>query len=439
MGGAARGAILRRAADDMEQRTPELMALCVREAGKTLHDGIAEVREAVDFLRYYASRAEQEFNEPVDLPGPTGEVNSISLHGRGVFTCISPWNFPLAIFTGQVSAALAAGNAVAAKPAEQTPLIAQAAVEILWRAGVYRKRSLYLLPGDGATVGAALVSDARIAGVAFTGSTETAKAINRTLAGREGPIVPLIAETGGQNAMIVDSTALPEQVVADAVFSAFRSAGQRCSALRVLFVQNDIADKLIGMLAGATEELRLGDPGRLETDVGPVIDPDAKAMLEAHAERMSREGRLICQTKLPDDGKGGYFFAPRAYEIDSLARLEKEVFGPILHVIRFGADELEKVIGDINATGYGLTLGLHSRIDGVHRQVCAQANVGNAYVNRNMIGAVVGVQPFGGEGLSGTGPKAGGPRYLHRFAVERTISVNTTAAGGNAALMSLEP
>jgi RHH-type proline utilization regulon transcriptional repressor/proline dehydrogenase/delta 1-pyrroline-5-carboxylate dehydrogenase len=436
LGGFARGAVLRRAADAMEAATPELMALCALEAGKALADGIAEVREAVDFLRYYAARAEVEFNAPQVLPGPTGESNMISLHGRGTFACISPWNFPLAIFTGQVAAALAAGNAVAAKPAEQTPLIAQRAVDMLHAAGVPGE-VLHLLPGDGAEVGGKLVADARVDGVAFTGSTETARAINRALAGRDGPIVPLIAETGGQNAMIVDSTALPEQVVGDAVLSAFRSAGQRCSALRVLFVQDDIADKVIRMLAGATKELKLGDPALLVTDVGPVIDADAKAMLEAHALRMESAGKLICQAELPKDYQRGHFFAPRAYEIPDLANLEREVFGPILHVIRFGADEMDDVIDAINATGYGLTLGVHSRIDTVHEHVSTRVRAGNAYINRNMIGAVVGVQPFGGEGLSGTGPKAGGPRYLYRFAVERTLSVNTTAAGGNAALMSL--
>ncbi len=437
LGGVKRGAILRRAADAMEDDMPAFMALAALEAGKTLGDGVAEVREAVDFLRYYAARAEAEFAGPEALPGPTGEANTISLHGRGVFVCISPWNFPLAIFTGQIAAALAAGNAVAAKPAEQTPLIAARAVDILHGAGV-PEDILHLVPGDGAEVGAQLVRDTRIDGVCFTGSTETARAINRSLAQRDGPIVPLIAETGGQNAMIVDSTALPEQVVNDAVLSAFRSAGQRCSALRVLFVQDDIADKVIAMLAGATRELCLGDPAVLETDVGPVIDGDAKAMLEGHAERMNHVGKLLCQAELPKDMDGGYFFAPRAYEIEDLSVLEREVFGPILHVIRFEADALDAVLDAINATGYGLTLGIHSRIDSVHGHVCGSVHAGNAYVNRNMIGAVVGVQPFGGEGLSGTGPKAGGPRYLHRFAVERTLSVNTTAAGGNAALMSLE-
>jgi RHH-type transcriptional regulator, proline utilization regulon repressor / proline dehydrogenase / delta 1-pyrroline-5-carboxylate dehydrogenase len=438
VGGARRGEILRQAADEMESAMPELMAICVQEAGKTLDDSVAEVREAVDFLRYYAYRAEQEFETPEELPGPTGEANSISLHGRGVFACISPWNFPLAIFIGQVSAALAAGNSVVAKPAEQTPQIAMRAVQILHDCGV-PTQVLHLLPGTGRAVGAPLIADIRVSGVAFTGSTETAQAINRSLAERGGPIVPLIAETGGQNAMIVDSTALPEQVVEDVVFSAFRSAGQRCSALRVMFVQKDIADKVITMLAGATEELRVGDPGLLETDVGPVIDANAKAMLDEHANRMEKEGRLLCQASMSVTTSDGFFFAPRAFEIDDLSQLKREVFGPILHVIRYDADKLDSVIDAINATGYGLTLGIHSRIDNRHEYICERLKVGNAYVNRNMIGAVVGAQPFGGEGLSGTGPKAGGPRYLYRFCVERTLSVNTTAAGGNAALMSMAP
>jgi RHH-type proline utilization regulon transcriptional repressor/proline dehydrogenase/delta 1-pyrroline-5-carboxylate dehydrogenase len=370
------------------------------------------------------------------MPGPTGERNQLALHGRGVFACISPWNFPLAIFMGQVTAALAAGNTVIAKPAEQTPLIAGLAVAILHRAGVPGD-ALHLLPGDGATVGAPLVADPRIAGVAFTGSTETARAINRVLAAKDGPIVPLIAETGGQNALIVDSSALPEQVVRDTVVSGFQSAGQRCSALRVLFVQQDIAPKLTEMLAGAMEELKVGDPALLSTDVGPVIDQDAKEMLERHAARMAREGRLIHETKLGSACQRGHFFGPRAYGIDSLSRLEREVFGPILHVIAYAGDRLDGVIEAINRTGYGLTLGIHSRIDSRAEHIVRRLRVGNAYVNRNMIGAVVGVQPFGGEGLSGTGPKAGGPHYLHRFATERTLSVDTTASGGNASLLSL--
>ncbi|MFZ5792087.1 MAG: bifunctional proline dehydrogenase/L-glutamate gamma-semialdehyde dehydrogenase PutA [Pseudomonadota bacterium] len=431
-----RARCLERAADLMEANRAGLMALAVREAGKTIPDALAEVREAVDFCRYYAARARADFAQPIALPGPTGERNEIRLQGRGVFACISPWNFPLAIFTGQVAAALAAGNCVVAKPAEQTPLIAAAAARLLHQAGVPGD-VLHLLPGDGETVGAPLMADLRVAGVAFTGSTEVARAINRSLAGRDGPIAPLIAETGGQNAMIVDSSALPEQVVRDVLISAFQSAGQRCSALRVLFVQQDIAPKLERMLAGAMAELTVGDPAWLETDVGPVIDADAKAMLEAHAARMAREGELLYEVALAKDVPPGHFFAPRAFAIDSLSRLTREVFGPILHVVRWRADRLDQVIDAVNATGYGLTLGVHSRIDATQKRICERVRAGNAYVNRNMIGAVVGVQPFGGEGLSGTGPKAGGPRYLHRFAVERTLAVDTTAAGGNATLLSL--
>ena len=412
------------------------MAICVREAGKTIADALAEVREAVDFCRYYATRARADFAAPVALPGPTGESNQISLHGRGVFTCIAPWNFPLAIFTGQVTAALVAGNAVIAKPAEQTPLIADFAVRLLHWAGV-PDAVVQLLPGGG-DVGARLVGDERIAGVAFTGSTETARIISRALAAKDGPIVPLIAETGGQNAMIVDSSALPEQVIADTLTSSFGSAGQRCSALRVLFVQAEIAPRLIAMLAGAMEELRIGDPALLSTDVGPVIDEAAQTMLIAHGEAMTRYGTLIKRVTLPPETEHGTFVAPAAFEIDSLARLEREVFGPILHVVRYKFDRLDDVIAAVNGTGYGLTLGIHSRIDEVVDYIASRVRAGNAYVNRNMVGAVVGVQPFGGEGLSGTGPKAGGPRYLHRFATERVISTDTTAAGGNASLLSLE-
>jgi RHH-type proline utilization regulon transcriptional repressor/proline dehydrogenase/delta 1-pyrroline-5-carboxylate dehydrogenase len=433
----ARAQCLEKAADLLEAARAEAMALCVREAGKTLPDALAELREAVDFCRYYAHRARLDFARPVALPGPTGERNELRLHGRGVFACISPWNFPLAIFLGQIGAALAAGNTVVAKPAEQTPLIAAFAVRLLHRAGVPAD-ALHLLPGEGLGVGQPLVNDPRLAGVAFTGSTETARAINRALAAKDGPIVPLIAETGGQNAMIVDSSALPEQVVRDVLISAFQSAGQRCSALRVLFVQSDIAAKLAAMLAGAMDELVIGDPALLSTDVGPVIDADAQKMLEAHARRMDREGHLIHRCRLGADCGDGHFFAPRAYRIDALSRLEREVFGPILHVIEYQSDRLDDVIEAINATGYGLTLGLHSRIDGRVQEIAARLRVGNAYINRNMIGAVVGVQPFGGEGLSGTGPKAGGPRYLHRFATERTLSIDTTASGGNASLLSLE-
>ncbi|HYB57427.1 MAG TPA: bifunctional proline dehydrogenase/L-glutamate gamma-semialdehyde dehydrogenase PutA, partial [Alphaproteobacteria bacterium] len=433
----ARAALLEGVAELYERHMAELMALAVREAGKTIPDAVAEVREAADFCRYYAHRARLEFALPHPLPGPTGERNELSLHGHGVFVCISPWNFPLAIFTGQIAAALAAGNAVVAKPAEQTPLIAARAVELFHQAGVPAD-VLQLLPGTGEAVGAALVADARTAGVAFTGSTETARAIGRALAARSGPILPLIAETGGQNAMIVDSSALAEQVVTDVLASAFQSAGQRCSALRVLFVQEELAPKLLDMLAGAIAELAVGDPALLSTDVGPVIDEDARTMLEAHAARMEREGRLIGRAALGEACAHGSFVAPAAFEIDGIARLEREVFGPILHVVRYKAERLDETIDAINRTGYGLTLGVHSRIDSTIERVVRRARVGNAYVNRNMIGAVVGVQPFGGEGLSGTGPKAGGPHYLHRFAVERTLSVNTTAQGGNATLMSLK-
>ena len=432
-----RAAVLERAADLFESHRAELMALAVREAGKTIPDAVSELREAVDFCRYYAERARADFAQPLVLPGPTGERNELSLRARGVFACISPWNFPLAIFTGQVAAALAAGNAVIAKPAEQTPLIAMLAVELMHRAGVPAD-ALHLLPGDGPSVGAALVADPRVSGVAFTGSTDTARAIARALAARNGPIVPLIAETGGQNAMIVDSSALPEQVVADVVTSSFQSAGQRCSALRVLFLQEDVADRIETMLAGAMAELSIGDPGLLATDVGPVIDQEAKTALERHAQRMATEGRVIHRCPLPEATAHGSFVAPLAVEIDRLDRLTQEVFGPILHVIRFRADRLEQVLDAVAATGYGLTLGIHSRIDGTVRRIVERMGVGNTYVNRNMIGAVVGVQPFGGEGLSGTGPKAGGPHYLHRFATERTLSVDTTAAGGNASLLSLQ-
>jgi len=431
---ASRAAILEHAADVMERQMPRFIAMCTREAGKTIVDGVAEVREAVDFLRYYAGEARRQFG-PRALPGPTGESNTLQLEGRGVFVCISPWNFPLAIFCGQVAAALAAGNSVIAKPAEQTGLVAHAAVKLLHEAGI-PPAVLQLVPGDGTTVGAALTADPRVAGVAFTGSTATARAINRALAGREAPIGVLIAETGGQNALIADSSALPEQLVKDAIGSAFTSAGQRCSAARVLFVQEDIADKVIGMLAGAMAELVVGDPGDLATDVGPVIDADALGLLEEHAREMAG-CRLIAQAPLPEAAAHGSFFAPRAWEIDAIGRLERENFGPALHVVRWSASQLDQVVDAINATGFGLTLGIHSRIDETVERIVQRARVGNIYVNRNQIGAVVGVQPFGGQGLSGTGPKAGGPHYLPRFATEKTVTINTTAAGGNASLLTL--
>jgi RHH-type transcriptional regulator, proline utilization regulon repressor / proline dehydrogenase / delta 1-pyrroline-5-carboxylate dehydrogenase len=434
---AERAAILEHAADLYQSHGAELIARIIREGGRTIPAAVAELREAVDYLRYYALRARADFATPEPLPGPTGERNQIELHGRGVFACISPWNFPLAIFTGQVAAALAAGNAVVAKPAEQTPLTAAAAVYLLHEAGSPAD-VLHLLPGTGELVGAPLVADPRIAGVAFTGSTETARAIALTLAQRPGPLVPLIAETGGQNAMIVDSSALPEQVVTDVLISAFESAGQRCSSLRLLYVQADIADRLIEMLTGAMAELAVGDPALLATDVGPVIDAAAREALQRHAAHMDREGRLLYQCRLPSGAAHGTFFAPRAYEIAGAQLLDHEVFGPILHVVRWPADRLDRALDEIDATGYGLTLGIHSRIDENIRHILGRMRIGNNYVNRNMIGAVVGVQPFGGERLSGTGPKAGGPRYLHRFAVERTTSTDTTAAGGNASLLTLQ-
>ena len=431
-----RAACLDRAAGLAEENFAELMALVMREAGKTAHDAIAEIREAVDFLRYYAAQAREHFEQPRRLPGPTGEVNELSLHGRGVFVCISPWNFPLAIFTGQVAAALAAGNTVIAKPAEQTPAVAAYAVGLLHQAGIPRE-ALQFVPGEGSTVGARLTSDTRVAGVALTGSMETAHIINRALAARDAPIAAFVAETGGQNAMLVDSSALPEQVVKDVVRSAFHSAGQRCSALRVLYLQRDVADRILELLAGAMKELVISEPWRLSTDIGPVIDGAALADLEAHARRMEERFRLVARSPLPA-GLNGHYLAPVAFEIDSIRSLEKEVFGPVLHVVRFRSNELDRVIDDINAAGYGLTLGVHSRIDRTQRYIARRIEAGNCYINRNMIGAVVGVQPFGGEKLSGTGPKAGGPHYMLRFATERTLTVNTAAVGGNASLLDLD-
>jgi RHH-type proline utilization regulon transcriptional repressor/proline dehydrogenase/delta 1-pyrroline-5-carboxylate dehydrogenase len=434
LGGENRARLLDRAADLFEQHREELFSLCIREAGKTVPDAVLEVREAVDFLRYYASEARRLFRSAVALPGPTGELNELRLHGRGVFACISPWNFPLAIFIGPVAAALAAGNAAIAKPAEQTPLIGARAIELMHAAGI-PKTIVQMLPGDG-RVGAALTSHPLIAGVAFTGSTDTARAINRTLAERNGSIVPLIAETGGQNAMIVDSSALPEQVTRDVVASSFQSAGQRCSALRVLFVQDDVADSMVEMIAGAMKALTVGDPSALTTDVGPVIDTEAKVALDAHLAELKAKGKLLAEVKLPEGAERGHFVTPSMYEIKSLKELDREHFGPILHVVRWKSGELDKVIRAINATGYGLTLGLQSRIDTTRQYVEAHARVGNLYVNRNQIGAVVESQPFGGEGLSGTGPKAGGPHYVARFATERVTCIDTTAAGGNASLMA---
>ncbi|MGI8612309.1 MAG: bifunctional proline dehydrogenase/L-glutamate gamma-semialdehyde dehydrogenase PutA, partial [Sphingomicrobium sp.] len=435
LGGQARARLLDRAADLFEAHREELFSLCIREGGKTLIDAVLEVREAVDFLRFYASEARRQFTAPMPLPGPTGEQNELRLHGRGVFACISPWNFPLAIFTGLVSAPLAAGNAVIAKPAGQTPLIGALAVELLQQAGI-PKDIVQLAPGQGRIVGGTLTAHPLLAGVVFTGSTETARMINRTLAERDGPIIPFIAETGGQNAMIVDSSALPEQVTRDVLSSAFQSAGQRCSALRVLFLQDDVADAMIAMISGAMQTLRVGEPSELSTDLGPVIDEDSKKALDEHINWLEAKAKRIGRLDLPPETRHGSFVAPAMYEIKSLSDLNRENFGPILHVVRFAAEDLGQVVDAINATGYGLTLGLQSRIDTVREFVEQRARVGNFYVNRNQIGAVVESQPFGGEGLSGTGPKAGGPHYVARFATERVTCIDTTAAGGNASLMA---
>jgi len=431
-----RARILEQAAEAFEAARDQWVSLLCREAGKTLGDALAEVREAVDFLRYYAQRARVDCGRATPLPGPTGESNEIVLRGRGVFVCISPWNFPLAIYTGQIAAALAAGNSVIAKPAEQTPLVAALATRLLQAAGL-PEGALQFLPGDGATVGARLCADPRIAGVAFTGSNETATAIYRRLAARGGAIPVLIAETGGQNAMIVDSSALPEQVVNDAVLSAFGSAGQRCSALRVLCVQEDIADRVESLLAGAMDQLRMGDPSLLTTDIGPVIDATAQSRIETHVTAITGDARWSHRVALPADLPRGHFVAPTAIEIASIDQLAGEVFGPVLHVVRWKAADIDTLVDAINGTGFALTLGIHTRIDSTIQRVRARARAGNLYVNRNMIGAVVGVQPFGGSGLSGTGPKAGGPHYLHRFTTEQTVTVNTAAVGGNASLLAL--
>ena len=425
-----RAAALEKAADLLESRTAHFIALLQREGGKTLDDALSELREAADFCRYYAAEGRKLFGSDEAMPGPTGESNMLRLRGRGVFVAISPWNFPLAIFLGQITAALMAGNAVVAKPAEQTPLVAAEAVRLLHEAGIPAD-ALRLVVGDG-RIGAALVGHPAIAGVVFTGSTEVARSINRTLAAKDGPIVPLIAETGGINAMIADATALPEQVADDVVTSAFRSAGQRCSALRLLFVQDDVADRMIEMIAGAARELKIGDASDPSTHIGPVIDAEAKSRLDAHIARMKREAHVHYAGTSPE----GNFVAPHIFELKDAGELTEEVFGPILHVVRYEAERLEDVLQSIEATGFGLTLGIHSRIDDMVEAIIARLSTGNIYVNRNMIGAVVGVQPFGGHGLSGTGPKAGGPHYLARFATEQTVTINTAAAGGNAALLS---
>jgi len=427
-----RAAALERSADAMERRMQELVSLIVREGGRTYADAVSEVREAADFCRYYALQARRHFANPAPLAGPAGEKNELSLRGRGVFACIAPWNFPLAIFTGQVAAALAAGNTVIAKPAEQTPRIGFRAVELLHQAGIPAD-VLCCAVGDGEAVGAPLVADPRIAGVAFTGSDETARRINTALAARPGPIATLIAETGGVNAMVVDASALPEQVVDDVVASAFQSAGQRCSAQRILFVDEGCAARVMRLLSGALAELKVGDAAEPDTDVGPIIDAPARAALLRHVEKLRAGARLIGEARAPASGN---YLAPVAFEmpIEALPRIE--VFGPVLHVCTYRRDSLGRVLQWIRETGYGLTLGVHSRIQSFVDAVVTQARVGNVYVNRSMIGAVVGVQPFGGEGLSGTGPKAGGPHYLFRFATERTLTVNTAAVGGVTELLT---
>ena len=435
-GGESRAAMLDKASDLLEAARAEFHELLVREAGKTVSDAIAEVREAVDFCRYYALQARRQFATPQRMEGPTGESNELSLHGRGVFACISPWNFPLAIFAGQVTAALAAGNTVVAKPAEPTPLIAARFVRLLHEAGV-PPQALHLVPTPGRLFGEIAFAQAALAGVAMTGSTATALTINRALAARGGAIVPLIAETGGLNAMIVDSTALPEQVVDDVVSSAFMSAGQRCSALRLLFLQDDIADQVLEMIAGAMDELVIGDPTDLRTDLGPVITAAAADGLAQHVARMRKEARIVKVCSLGDAHAHGSFFAPHLIELKNASQLTREEFGPILHVVRYQAADIPEVLQSIRDSHFGLTLGVQTRLESFWRQVFEHTAIGNTYVNRNMIGAVVGVQPFGGTGLSGTGPKAGGPHYLARFANERTLTVNTTATGGNAALLNL--
>ncbi len=431
---ADRAAALDRAGDLLERRRGAFIALLQAEGGKTLDDALAEVREATDFCRYYAMTARQGLASQA-MPGPTGESDELRYRGRGVFVCISPWNFPLSIFIGQVAAALVAGNTVIAKPAEQTPLAAALTVRLLHEAGL-PPSTLHLVPGDGA-VGAWLTADPRVAGVAFTGSTEVGRIINRSLAAKNGPIVPLIAETGGINAMIVDATALPEQVTDDVIASAFRSAGQRCSALRLLCVQEDVAERIVDMVAGAARELRVGDPRDPAMHVGPIIDADAKSRLDRWVAGMEAQGRLVFRHPLSADApSAGHFVAPAIIALDRASDLKEEVFGPVLHVVRYRAQDLDQLIDDIAQSGYGLTLGIQSRIDATVQRIADRLAVGNVYVNRNIVGAVVGTQPFGGAGLSGTGPKAGGPNYVRRFALEQVVSINTAAVGGNASLLA---
>jgi RHH-type proline utilization regulon transcriptional repressor/proline dehydrogenase/delta 1-pyrroline-5-carboxylate dehydrogenase len=431
-----RAAVLLKASDLLEMRRLDFVNLLVREAGKNLPDAIAEIREAVDFCRYYAARARESFGAPAALVGPAGERNTLSLHGRGVFACISPWNFPLAIFTGQIVAALAAGNSVIAKPAPATTLIAHEMVTLLHEAGIPAE-VLHLTPADGPAFSAVAMQHRALAGVAFTGSTTTAHTLNRALAARDGAIATLIAETGGVNAMIVDSTALPEQVVDDLVASAFTSAGQRCSAARLVYVQEEIADRVIEMLTGAMRALVIGDPANAETDLGPIISAEAAAKLRAHIDQMRREAKVLLACELPQSLPDGNYFPPHLIELNAPDQLKSEQFGPILHLVRYTRNQLPQVLAAIRDSGFGLTLGIQSRLESLPAAVCKAAPVGNLYINRNMIGASVGVQPFGGHGLSGTGPKAGGPHYLYRFATERTVTINTTAIGGNPELLTL--
>jgi RHH-type proline utilization regulon transcriptional repressor/proline dehydrogenase/delta 1-pyrroline-5-carboxylate dehydrogenase len=430
-----RAECLLKASNLLEKNRLELVSLCVREGGRTIKDALAEVREAVDYCRYYAQSALELFSDPLKLPGPAGEENLLYYYGRGVYVCISPWNFPIAIFIGQITAALAAGNTVIAKPASQTSLTAMFCIQLLHQAGI-PETVLQFLPASGSSTGQYVIADRRVAGIALTGSLKTAQFINRQLADHHQAIVPFIAETGGQNVMIADSSALVQQLVQDAATSAFNSAGQRCSALRVLFVQQEIADRTIEMLIGAMQELSIGNPGIYKTDIGPIIDRPALVPLEDHLEAMRQQAKVLYQLPLDNSLQYGSFFPPSLIEIESLSQLAQEVFGPLLHVIRYRASELDQIIAAVNASGYGLTLGIHTRMDATIKTISQNVKVGNIYVNRNMIGAVVGVQPFGGMGLSGSGPKAGGPDYLRRFAVEQTLTTNTAAIGGNASLLT---
>ncbi|SCV65368.1 Bifunctional protein PutA [Anaplasma phagocytophilum] len=433
-----RATILESAADLLEKERGKFVALLMLEGGKVISDIMAEIREAVDFLRYYAMVARKDIAGTIKLPGPSGEENYMYFESRGVFVCISPWNFPLAIFLGPIAAALVAGNTVIAKPSEQTSLVAYEAVKLFFRAGL-PSGALQFLPGEGSALGEVLINNEHVAGVAFTGSTDTANIINRTLAKRNRDIVPIIAETGGINAMIVDSSALLEQVCDDVITSAFRSAGQRCSALRVLLLQEEIADRQIEIICGALKELRLGNPMLLSSDVGPVIDQQSYDMLCEYVKGMEEKGaKLLYKLDIGSLSEVGHYFPPHIFEVGSVSEVAKEVFGPILHIVRYKKSDLVSILEEINKTGYGLTFSVQSRIQSNIDLIVDKIRTGNVYVNRNQIGAVVGVQPFGGSGLSGTGPKAGGPFYLHRFVTEKTVTVNTTALGGNVALVCLE-